>query len=133
LLAGITLQPTDDELRIVCHQVGDIGTVEAQIAPHVRVALREYTWQPFVCVVARASSVPPPPRQAQPPAWIAPARWISLPALLQAMLLGSTLEDGELRCVSAGLTRQVENRYSEQLAALLAERPLETQNATRCV
>jgi hypothetical protein len=129
LLSRIKLLVAGEELRIVCGHVGDLGTVEAEIAPHVRVALRQYTWQPVVRVVAHTPPSPAP-AEPQPPAWIAPERWTALPRLMQTMLLGSTLEDGTVRCVSAGLSRQVYARYGELLTALLAETEAEADHAT---
>jgi hypothetical protein len=130
LLKRIALAPESQELRIVCRHIGDLGTVEAEIAPHVRVALRQYPWQPVVRVVAHAPPPSPSPAEPQPPAWIAPERWTALPRLMQTMLLGSTLEDGTVRCVSAGLTRQVQSRYGELLTALMAQTEAEAAHAT---
>ena len=119
LLERLTLQLEGDVLRLICKQGGDMGVVEAQIVPLIRVALSRTAWQPIVRVGCAA---PPPPPEAAPapPAWIAPAHWAALPGLMRTMLLGATLQEGALCCVSPVLTAQVQTRYSCELAALLA-------------
>jgi hypothetical protein len=54
------------------------------------------------------------------PSWIAAARWLTLPLMLRAALLGSTLEQGILRGATPVMTGLLTGRYQAEVAALLA-------------
>lgn len=56
---------------------------------------------------------------SQPPAWIAPERWATLPAMLRAALLGSELVDGAVQCCEPHFERVVQ-RYARELEELRA-------------
>ncbi len=54
------------------------------------------------------------------PDWISTDDWITLPAVLRAALIGSTVEGGAVRAISPHLTRLIEMRYTREVAALVA-------------
>jgi hypothetical protein len=54
------------------------------------------------------------------PDWISAGQWATLPAMLRAALIGSTVADGMVQAVSPHLTRLIEMRYTREVAALLA-------------
>lgn len=54
------------------------------------------------------------------PDWISAERWGALPAMLRAALIGSSVEDGQIRAVSPDMERLLQLRYAEAVAALLA-------------
>jgi hypothetical protein len=55
------------------------------------------------------------------PAWIAPARWMTVPPLLRPALVGSTLRDGQIVPVAAFWRKALDDpAYAEVLARLIA-------------
>jgi hypothetical protein len=62
----------------------------------------------------------PPTRDSQPPSWIAAERWVVLPAMLRAALLGSTIVDREIQAASPYLSRLLQTRYAREVAELIA-------------
>jgi hypothetical protein len=121
LLERITLQGEGEMLHIVCRQVADLGVVEAEVARRIRGLLKQYPWQPSVQVVAQALPLAPPDPPSTPPDWIRPELWAKLPGLLRTALLGASLIDGTVQCVSPTLTTLVQTRFAHQLATLVAE------------
>ena len=123
LLERITLQPDGEVLRILCRQVADLGAAEAELARRIRGLLPQYSWQPDVQAVAQALPPPPP----NPPLGASgldsrPKQWARLPGLPpRTALLGATLIDGTVQCISPALTTLIQTRFPHQLEALLAE------------
>lgn len=58
---------------------------------------------------------------AQRPDWITAESWATLPAMLRAALLGSTLRDGKVRAISPYLDQLIATRYAPEVAALIAD------------
>jgi hypothetical protein len=54
------------------------------------------------------------------PGWIGAELWASLPAMLRAALIGSTLVDEKLVAISPHLARLIEMRYAREVALLIA-------------
>jgi len=54
------------------------------------------------------------------PDWISADDWITLPAILRAALIGSTVEGGAIQAISPHLTRLIEMRYTREVGALIA-------------
>jgi len=52
------------------------------------------------------------------PDWISADQWVTLPAMLRAALLGSTMTDGTLQAVSPHMARLLATRYACEIAAL---------------
>jgi len=53
------------------------------------------------------------------PDWITATHWDTLPVMLRAALIGSTLSDGAIQAVSPHLTRLIERRYAREVTALV--------------
>jgi hypothetical protein len=60
----------------------------------------------------------PAPAPEYRPEWISANEWITLPAMLRAALLGSTMTEGTLQMVSPHLARLLATRYACEIAAL---------------
>jgi hypothetical protein len=75
-----------------------------------------------VGIVSPAAQVTNSPDSApnSRPDWIRAERWETLPAMLRAALIGSTVEDGLLHAASPYVDRLLHGRYAEAVAALLA-------------
>ena len=58
--------------------------------------------------------------KTEPPSWIGAERWDSLPAMLRAALIGSTLASGEIQAVSPHLDRLLRTRYAREVDELKA-------------
>jgi chromosomal replication initiation ATPase DnaA len=54
------------------------------------------------------------------PDWIRADQWSSLPAMLRAALIGSTVIEGAVQAISPHLTRLIATRYMHEVAALIA-------------
>jgi hypothetical protein len=55
----------------------------------------------------------------QRPDWISAVQWATLPAMLRAALIGSTVVNGTVETVSPHLTRLIAMRYAGEIAALI--------------
>ena len=55
------------------------------------------------------------------PDWIRAERWETLPVMLRAVLIGSTVGDGQVHAVSPYLDQLLQGRYAEIVAALVTE------------
>ena len=55
------------------------------------------------------------------PDWIRTERWETLPVMLRAVLIGSTVGDGQVHAVSPYLDQLLQGRYAEIVAALVTE------------
>jgi hypothetical protein len=74
-------------------------------------------------IAPSAAHVPYTPDSAanRRPDWICAERWDTLPAMLRAALIGSTMEDGQVHATSSYVDRLLHGRYAEAIETLLAE------------
>jgi hypothetical protein len=74
-----------------------------------------------VSIALDAQDVPPNSDSApnRRPDWIRVERWETLPAMLRAALIGSTLSDGQVHAASPYVDRLLHGRFAEAVAALL--------------
>lgn len=62
----------------------------------------------------------PPVEPDRRPDWVCAERWVVLPRMLRAALIGSTLGDSAIQALSPHLQRLIECRYPREAAALIA-------------
>jgi DnaA N-terminal domain len=53
------------------------------------------------------------------PHWISAEQWVTLPAVLRAALIGSTVANGTIQTISPHLARLIEMRYAREVATLI--------------
>lgn len=85
-------------------------------AIEVRVALNPHAPAPRLTL---ADSPQPSTPNSQPPAWICAERWVELPALLRAALVGSLWSMGAVRGRDAFVTRLLETRHRREVEGLV--------------
>jgi len=59
-----------------------------------------------------------PPAVDHRPDWISANQWVTLPIMLRAALIGSTVSDGTIQVISPHLARLIATRYGSELAGL---------------
>jgi hypothetical protein len=69
-------------------------------------------------VPAEGRKMPPASVPEYRPDWISANQWVTLPTMLRAALIGSTMTDGTLQAVSPHLARLLATRYACEIAAL---------------
>jgi hypothetical protein len=67
------------------------------------------------------------------PDWISANQWVTLPTMLRAALIGSTVRDGVVQAISPHLTRLIATRYVRELAALGVAASSEVCHANRAL
>jgi hypothetical protein len=92
-----------------------LGAIRAELA-----ALLGAPAQVRVLIGVPPPAAGPPAAPDQRPSWIAPERWLNLPAVLRAALIGSSLVDGAVVARSPHLERLLATRYQSEVAALVA-------------
>jgi hypothetical protein len=111
MLVGFPIQ-----MRIVIHEqntaAGPVDEVQELAVPVPN--------PPEEAALADAVGQSTPPPAADPrPDWISAAQWGTLPAMLRAALIGSTVVDGTVQALSPHLTKLIEMRYAREVAALI--------------
>jgi hypothetical protein len=111
MLIGFPIQ-----LRIVIGEQGVV--VEPMHEQQVEPTVRPDPWQQAapLCAPVQATSAS---EVAQQPDWITAERWVALPAMLRAALLGSTLRDGVVQAISPHLGQLIATRYAHEMAVLI--------------
>jgi hypothetical protein len=96
--------------------LGEPMRVRITIHDHGSVALTQSDAARAIYPTDALASVAPDHR----PDWISADDWTTLPAILRAALIGSTVERGAVQAISPYLTRLLEMRYTREVGALIA-------------
>jgi hypothetical protein len=108
--------------------LGDLLTTLLDAPTRVRVIVQDelpvteaqFEAEGATIIITKDVKAPPAPAPAHRPDWISAARWVTLPAMLRAALIGSTVADGMIQAISPHLTNLIEIRYAREVAALVA-------------
>jgi len=124
LIEGLQVTQSDGILRLHCQTPAELPLAKSHIMPLVGPVLRALGWNelPHIRVLPSPSllSVEDSPPKAPSPDWIAADRWVTLPLMLRAALIGSTLQQGVVQGATPMTNRLLVNHYQAEVAALLS-------------